>query len=84
LNIPNIIYEGPYTIDLVNDVKNNTYNLSEGVVCKGLIKEKKEKSQSWSTKVKTNEWIQKVKQLYGDKYLLEEFNNDIKMIKEYE
>jgi len=27
-------------------------------------------------KIKTKEWLQKVKEKFGDKYLLEELNND--------
>lgn len=77
LDIPRIIYEGLYTDSFIDDIKNNTYNLTEGVITKGVKKTKKEKDEIWMTKVKTNEWLSKVKEKFGDKYLLEELNNDI-------
>lgn len=84
LDIPKIIYKGIYNYELINDVKSNKYGLSEGVVCKGVLKTKKGGEEVWATKIKTNEWIRKVKLLYGDKALMEEFNNDLQMMKEYE
>ena len=76
IDIPDVIYEGEYNMELVNNVRNNTYGLVEGVVCKGLIKTKKQKEQIWMTKVKTDSWIFKVKDKFGEKYLLTELNND--------
>ena len=75
LDIPKIIYKGKYTIDLVNNVKKNIYNLSEGVIVKGLVKTKS-KEETWMVKIKTDSWIKRVKEKFGEKYLLEELNND--------
>ena len=43
LHVPELIYSGKYDMNLVNNVRNNVYNLSEGVVCKGSIKNKNNK-----------------------------------------
>ena len=75
LDIPNIIYKGEYTSDFVRDVNLNKFNLKEGVIVKGVVKTKS-KLEPWMVKVKTNEWLQKVKEKFGEKYLLEELNND--------
>lgn len=80
LGIPKIIYQGVYDEELVNNVKYNKFNLSEGVVCKGFMKTKREGNIVWMSKIKTLEWLDKVKSLYGEKGLLEEFNGDRKLI----
>lgn len=75
LDIPTIIYQGKYTHEFVNNIKNDIYGLKEGVIVKGQIKTKT-KEETWMVKVKTNLWLQKVKEKFGEKYLLEELNND--------
>ena len=82
LDIPKLIYTGIYDEDLIRDIKSNE-TLSEGVVCKGTLKTKGNRVV-WMAKIKTNKWLSKVKLLYGEKALLEEFNNDIKLMQEYE
>jgi len=84
LDIPKIVYKGIYDEELVDRIKSNQLNLEEGVICKGTIKTKSEGEIVWMTKIKTIEWINKVKLLYGEKALLEEFNNDLKILNEYE
>jgi hypothetical protein len=76
LDIPNIIYEGLYNMDTISDIRKNKYKLSEGVVCKGVTKTKKDGTQIWMSKIKTNEWLEKVREKFGEKALLEELNND--------
>ena len=65
------IYE--YNQKLIKDVQDNNfvYPLKEGVVCKGVIN-----SDIWMCKIKTNEWLQKIKTDFGDKALLDEVNGD--------
>lgn len=53
LHIPEIVYEGNYNKEFVHDVQNGKYNVSEGVVAKGA---------GWQCKVKTKEWVTKVKE----------------------
>ncbi len=75
LGIPKIIFIGKYTDDLIDDVRSNRYNLSEGVVVKGVLKSKKS-DQIWSVKIKTKEWIKKVSDTFGRERIIEEFNGD--------
>lgn len=83
LDIPKIIYQGTYDDDLINDVKSNKYNLGEGVVCKGTMKTKKEGEQIWMSKIKCSSWLDKVKLMYGDSAIIEEFNGDQNILKSY-
>jgi hypothetical protein len=71
LGIPRIIHTGNMTMDFVEDVKQNKFNLVEGVVCKSTKKEKG--NRIWMTKVKTNEWMSKIKKKFGEAKYLEEF-----------
>ena len=75
LHIPNVVYKGEYNNDLIDDVRNNVWNLKEGVICKGIRKTKGNEIV-WMTKIKTNDWLKKVKALYGERALLEELNRD--------
>jgi len=82
LDIPKLVYKGIYDKNLISKVKNNELNLVEGVVCKGMYKTKENKT-IWMTKIKTNKWIKNVKDLYGEKSLMEEFNNDKILMEDY-
>ena len=84
LHIPDIIYKGKYTMDFVQDIRNNKYKLKEGVIVKGISKTKKQKDEIWMVKVKTIDWIQKVKTLHGERALLEELNGDKKLLEIYD
>lgn len=54
LPLPRIIYRGKITGKFSEEVKNNKFNLNEGVVCKGL-------DGSWMCKIKTQAWLEKLK-----------------------
>jgi hypothetical protein len=71
LHIPKVIYQGRYGQDLINSVKLNQYKLSEGVIVKGI-----EGKEIWMTKIKTNDWLERVRMVFGEKKLLEEVNGD--------
>lgn len=75
LDIPEIIHRGKYTRDFVEDIRKNRFGLKEGVIVKGSVRTKT-KEEPWMVKVKTDEWLKRVKEKFGDKYLLEELNND--------
>lgn len=86
LHIPDIVYEGKYDRKLINDVKLNQLKygeLKEGVVVKGVYKNKNNKEEVIMTKIKTNLWIKKFREKFGSKYLLEEFNNSKKLMDIY-
>jgi hypothetical protein len=70
LDIPKVIYEGEYNMDFVNEVRENKFDLTEGVVVKG---------EKLITKIKTNDWLKKVKLKLGDKALLDELIGDISL-----
>lgn len=72
LHIPKLIYNSYFDEDFIKSVKNNEFNLTEGVICKGIQKTKGE-NLIWMTKIKTNDWLQKVKSLYGEKAFKNEF-----------
>ena len=74
LHIPNIVYDGKYTNELISTIRNA--DLKEGVIIKGEMKSKNGSDEVWMVKIKTNEWLQKIKEKFGEKYLLEELNND--------
>jgi hypothetical protein len=80
LHVPDVIYKGPYTMDFVQDIRNNKHNLKEGVIVKGVFKTKNKKDEVWMVKVKTKEWLQRVKELHGERALLEELNGDKKLL----
>ena len=68
VGIPKIVYSGNLNKDFISDVKNNIFQLSEGVICKGEIKTKKDKLQLYYCKVKTNDWLNRLKSLRPDLY----------------
>lgn len=57
LGIPEVIYEGNLNKEFVEEVKENKYNLKEGVICKGKVK----KDMLYYCKIKTNDWHQRLK-----------------------
>ena len=61
LGIPKVIYEGNLNMELVQKVKNNEFGLSEGVICKGLVKTKKGVDNIYSCKIKTNDWFERLR-----------------------
>ena len=72
LGIPRVIHIGNMTVEFVNDIKNNVFDLTEGSVCKATKKEKG--NRIWMTKVKTNNWLYRLKNKYGEERLIDEFN----------
>lgn len=65
--IPKIIYSGNLNKQLISDVKNNIFGLSEGVICKGQIQTKKG-MQLYYCKIKTNDWLDRLKTMRPDLY----------------
>jgi hypothetical protein len=66
LNIPRVIYKGILDEQIINDVRENVFNLSEGLVFKGS-----ENNKVFMIKLKTNDWLKKVRELYGENSNLE-------------
>jgi len=63
LPIPKILYEGNFNHCFIQDVREGKYGLGEGVVAKGTNpKFKKEQHGIWLVKVKTNAWMNKLRE----------------------
>lgn len=52
-----IVYQGKYTGQFTEDVRNGKYNVNEGVVVKGLVEK-----EVFMTKVKTKDYLKRLKQ----------------------
>lgn len=68
LHIPKIIYRGNLTDEFIESVRNGGYGVKEGVMCKGVSNK-----EVWMVKVKTIEWLNKLKDRFGEEALVEEF-----------
>jgi hypothetical protein len=67
LDIPGLIYQGIFDEEFIKEVKENKFNLKEGVIVKSSINK-----VTHMTKIKTNDWLNKVKEKLGEKRLKEE------------
>lgn len=54
-----VVYEGNMSKEFVADVQHGAYPVSEGVICKGT-------NDDWSAKIKTFEYLNRLKNKYGD------------------
>lgn len=72
VGIPELIYHGNYNKSLIQDVKEGKYNIEEGLVIKG-VKKQKGNDIVWMTKIKTQKWLDKVKNNLGEERLNEEY-----------
>lgn len=79
LGIPDVIYKGELTEDFIREVKQNVYNLDEGVMCKG-VRKTKGNDVVWMAKIKTFEWLDKLKNNFDEEALLEDINNDLTIL----
>lgn len=68
---PTVVYEGNLNRELVKDIKDNKYNLTEGVICKGVIKGRKDQNNLYYCKIKTNDWFDRLRGLSPEMYALE-------------
>lgn len=59
--IPRVVYEGNLNKELVACVRSNEYNLSEGVICKGVTVTKKGRPELYYCKIKTDDWFQRLR-----------------------
>lgn len=62
LDTPKVIYEGNFGKQFIQDVRDNKFELGEGVVVKGVNpKRKREQHGLWMSKVKTKWWLEELK-----------------------
>lgn len=78
LHIPKVIYQGPLNTNFINSVREGKYKVKEGVMCKGVLPDGSRKV--WIVKIKTNEWLEKLKLSGGEAALKEEFNGDLSLL----
>ena len=67
LGIPKVVYDGNLNMEFVKAIKENKYDLSEGVICKGVIKTKKNEGLYYC-KIKTNDWFDRLRSKHIDLY----------------
>lgn len=73
VEIPSIIYRGNFNKSFIQRVSDDEFILREGIVAKGVLEKAPPGRNVWMTKVKTQEWLLKVKGKYGEDRLKEEF-----------
>ena len=66
VNMPKLIYKGPFESQLIKDVEQNKFSLREGVVYKFV-----ENGRITMGKIKTFDWLEKVKLNFGPAKMLE-------------
>lgn len=68
VRVPKIIYQGNLNQELIDNVRNNKYNLKEGVVCKGTGTNGAFRGGVWMCKIKTLDYLASLKRLHGEDY----------------
>ena len=63
LSIARVVFRGKLTGKFLQDVRDGKYDVAEGVVCKGGKGE-----DVWMVKVKTNEYMKKLKEAFADNW----------------
>lgn len=66
---PEVVYEGNLNEEFISRVRDNEFGLKEGVICKGTEPSGAFAGGVWTCKIKTNEYIQKLKGLFGDEWV---------------
>lgn len=70
IELPRVIYEGKLNDEFISDVRNDKYNLIEGVIVKGTETSGAHRGNMWQCKVKTLKYLAKIKQQFGEEGLL--------------
>lgn len=78
LHIPKVIYQGPMNQEFIQAVKEGKFDIKEGVMCKGVLQDGTRRV--WVVKIKTNAWLQKLKDTLGEAALKEELNGDLSLL----
>jgi len=78
VGIPRVVYEGNLNKELVARVKANEFNLTEGVICKGVSVTKKGRPELYYCKIKTDDWFERLRK--KDVSLFESEMKDVKLV----
>lgn len=62
---PKVVYSGNLNDQFIADVRNNKYNLKEGVICKGTEKSGAFRGKIWMCKIKTQAYLDSLKAKFG-------------------
>ena len=73
LHIPELIYQGNLNQSFIQEVRNNKFNLKEGVVYK-WVRKTKGNDIVWMAKIKTIEWLNRLKNKFGEETLNKELS----------
>jgi len=65
IEIPKVIYEGNLNEEFISSVRRNDFGLKEGVICKGLTTNGAYRGKVWMCKIKTQEYLDKLKVRFG-------------------
>lgn len=68
VEIPKIVYTGNLNEEFIADVRANKFGLKEGVICKGTEKSGAFSGGVWTCKIKTQEYLDKLKNQFGDEW----------------
>jgi len=66
---PRVIYDGSLTDDFIRRVRENEFNVNEGVVCKGRETTGAARGKVWMCKIKTNAYMEKLKGKFREEYM---------------
>lgn len=69
--IPRVVYNGKLNMQFINDVKANKFGLSEGVIGKGVVSGKKDRTSLYYFKAKTDDWFDRLRIRDRDAYAKE-------------
>jgi hypothetical protein len=61
--LPKVVFQGKFTGQLFKDVRDDKFKVNEGVVVKGVVN-----GQVYMAKIKTEAYLQKLKEKFGDKW----------------
>lgn len=75
LDIPNLVYQGELTDEFILDIQENKFKLKEGVIAKGV-----QGDDVFMCKVKTKKWLNKVRTKFGERFLMEDLDNDKRLL----
>lgn len=66
LHIPLVVYRGNLNEQLIRDVRENKYDLNEGVICKGTERSGAFRGNVWMAKIKTQAYFDRLKARWGE------------------
>jgi hypothetical protein len=66
--IPEVVYTGNLNEEFIKDVREGKYPVKEGVICKGTETSGAFSGGVWTCKIKTNAYIQKLKETFGHEW----------------